>query len=212
MNLNTLVPQSQASCTNRLSRKDRLFRVQMGVAAGKSNRQIAKQLRVDEGTVRRDRRTLLLSEPEIQAVEAGAAVEPLLRKQERQKAATARERHEAAERGNQFLTNRMTKLIANWLNGFSLIVPDMLHIIMGVDRPSWEYGTRRIAYVPDSKIKAAIEATKPKADDDLETFALIEFLRVWLFRWMVLVEPDRDIRDRALTKIRLELERQWPAC
>ena len=212
MNLNTLVPQSQASCTNRLSRKDRLFRVQMGVAAGKSNRQIAKQLGVDEGTVRRDRRTLLLSEPEIQAVEAGAAVEPLLRKQERQKAATARERHEAAERGNQFLTNRMTKLIANWLNGFSLIVPDMLHIIMGVDRPSWEYGTRRIAYVPDSKIKAAIEATKPKADDDLETFALIEFLRVWLFRWMVLVEPDRDIRDRALTKIRLELERQWPAC
>jgi len=212
MNLNTLVPQSQASCTNRLSRKDRLFRVQMGVAAGKSNRQIAKQLRVDEGTVRRDRRTLLLSEPEIQAVEAGAAVEPLLRKQERQKAATARERHEAAERGNQFLTNRMTKLIANWLNGFSLIVPDMLHIIMGVDRPSWEYGTRRIAYVPDSKIKATIEATKPKADDDLETFALIEFLRVWLFRWMVLVEPDRDIRDRALTKIRLELERQWPAC
>jgi hypothetical protein len=155
---------------------------------------------------------LLLSEPEIQAVEAGAAVEPLLRKQERQKAATARERHEAAERGNQFLTNRMTKLIANWLNGFSLIVPDMLHNIMGVDRPSWEYGTRRIAYVPDSKIKAAIEATKPKADDDLETFALIEFLRVWLFRWMVLVEPDRDIRDRALTKIRLELERQWPAC
>jgi len=212
MNLNTLVPQSQASCTNRLSRKDRLFRVQMGVAAGKSNREIAKQLRVDEGTVRRDRRTLLLSEPEIQAVEAGAAVEPLLRKQERQKAATARERHEAAERGNQFLTNRMTKLIANWLNGFSLIVPDMLHIIMGVDRPSWEYGTRRIAYVPDSKIKATIEATKPKADDDLETFALIEFLRVWLFRWMVLVEPDRDIRDRALTKIRLELERQWPAC
>jgi len=212
MNLNTLVPQSQASCTNRLSRKDRLFRVQMGVAAGKSNREIAKQLGVDEGTVRRDRRTLLLSEPEIQAVEAGAAVEPLLRKQERQKAATARERHEAAERGNQFLTNRMTKLIANWLNGFSLIVPDMLHIIMGVDRPSWEYGTRRIAYVPDSKIKATIEATKPKADDDLETFALIEFLRVWLFRWMVLVEPDRDIRDRALTKIRLELERQWPAC
>jgi hypothetical protein len=50
MNLNTPVPQSQARCINRLSRKDRLFRVQMGVAAGKSNRQIAKQLGVDEGT------------------------------------------------------------------------------------------------------------------------------------------------------------------
>lgn len=68
------------------------------------------------------------------------------------------------------------------------------------------------AYIADSKIRATIEATKPKADDHLEVFALIEFLKEWLFRWMVIVEPDRDVRDRALTKIRQELERQSPVC
>jgi hypothetical protein len=65
---------------------------------------------------------------------------------------------------------------------------------------------------PIPKSRPQLKPRSPKADDHLETFALIEFLRVWLFRWMVLIEPDRDIRDRALTKIRQELERQWPAC
>ena len=204
--------KGKKSATNPMSRRDRLFRVQVGIAAGRSNRRLAKELGVDEGTIRRDRLTLLLSKEEVQAVRAGAAVEPLLRKQERRKAATAREKHEAAERDSQFLTNRLIKLIVNWLNEFSLILPDMLHIIMGVDRWSWEHGTRMTAYIPDAKIRATIEATKPKADDHLEVFALIEFLKEWLFRWMVIVEPDRDVRDRALTKIRQELERQSPVC
>jgi len=196
---------------NPMSRRDRLFRVQVGIAAGKSNRQIAKQLDVDEGTIRRDRLTLLLSKEEVQAVRAGAAVEPLLRKQQRQKAATAREKHEAAERESQFLTNRLVKLITNWLNQFNLIAPDKLHV-MEVDQWSWNHGTRSASYIPDSKIRATIEATKPKADNLEETFALIEYLKEWLFRWIVLIEPDRDVRDRALTKIRQELERQSPVC
>jgi len=197
--------------TTSLSRKDRLFRVQLGVAAGKSNRQIAKELCVDEGTVRRDRRTLQLSKEDLQAVKSGAAVEPLLRTQERRKAATAREKQEAAERESQYLTDRLVNLISTWLNQYGLIPPNQLHIIMGIDRWSWEYRSTNPHFVSDSKIKATIEGARPKADDDLELFALIEFLKVWLFRWVVLIEPDRDIRDRALRKIRQELERQTPA-
>jgi len=212
MHHNTLVLQSKAGCNTRLSRKDRLFRVQLGVSTGKSNRQIAKELRVDEGTVRRDRLTLRLSKEDLQAVRAGAAVEPLLRKHERRKAAAARGKHEAAERECQFLTNRLAKLITSWLSQFSLIAPDKLHIIMGVDRWSWEHGTKMTAYIPDSKIRATIEAVKPKADDHLELFALIELLKEWLFRWIVMIEPDRDIRNRALTNIRQELERQASWC
>lgn len=204
--------KGKKTTTDPMSRRDRLFRVQVGIAAGKSNRQIAKQLSVDEGTIRRDRLTLALSKEDLQAVRSGAAVEPLLRKQERRKAATAREKHEAAERESQFLTNRLAKLITNWVNEFNLIPPNKLHVIMGVDRWSWQHGTRPTSYIPESKIKATIEAAKPKADSHLEVFALIEFLKEWLFRWMVLIEPDRDIRDRALAKIRQELERQSPVC
>lgn len=200
------------TATNPMSRKDRLFRVQVGVAAGKSNRQIAKQLCVDEGTVRRDKLTLQLSREEIQAVVSGAPVEPLLRKKERRKAATAREKHEAAERESQFLTNRLAKLITNWLNEFDLIPPNKLHIFMGVERWSWVHVTSMTDHIPESRIKATIEAAKPKADNLEETFALIEYLKEWLFRWIVLIEPDRHVRDRALTKIRQELERQSPLC
>src|SRR6185312_11032167 len=58
MHQNVLVSKPQANVSpnksdrNSLSRKDRLFRVQLGVAAGESNRQIAKQLGINEGTVR----------------------------------------------------------------------------------------------------------------------------------------------------------------
>lgn len=204
--------KGKKTTTNPMSRRDRLFRVQVGIAAGKSNRQIAKQLSVDEGTIRRDRLTLALSKEDLQAVRSGAAVEPLLRKQERRKAATAREKHEAAERESQFLTNRLAKLITNWLNEFNLIPPNKLHIFMGVERWSWVHVTSMPDHIPESRIKATIEAAKPTADNLEETFALIEYLKEWLFRWIVLIEPDRHVRDRALTKIRQELERQSPLC
>ena len=104
MQQNVIVLQTEANKRhkkqreNPMSRANRLFRVQIGVIAGKSNRQIAKQLGVDEGTVRRDRLTLLLSKEEVQAVKSGAPVQPLLRNQKRRKAATARAKQEAAER------------------------------------------------------------------------------------------------------------------
>lgn len=207
-----ILDKGKKTTTNPMSRRDRLFRVQVGIAAGKSNRQIAKQLSVDEGTIRRDRLTLALSKEDLQAVRSGAAVEPLLRKQERRKAATAREKHQAAERESQFLTKRLVKLITNWLNEFNLIPPNKLHIFMGVERWSWVHVTSMTDHIPESRIKATIEAAKPKADSLEETFALIEYLKEWLFRWIVLIEPDRHVRDRALTKIRQELERQSPVC
>ncbi|HKV90936.1 MAG TPA: hypothetical protein VJW20_00160 [Candidatus Angelobacter sp.] len=203
---------SDPATRSRISRNDRLLRVQIGVAARKSNRQIAKQLGVDEGTVRRDRLTLRLSKEDIRRVKSGAAVEPLLRKHERQQAATARERHEAAERESQFLSNRLAKRIDHWLNQFNMLPVDKIHVVGGIDRWSWEFQTPKRISVPDSQIESTIECVKPKADYLKEAFAVIEFAKEWLFRWIVLVEPDRDIRDRALTKARQELEQQTPYC
>jgi hypothetical protein len=218
MQQNIIVPQTESNKRhkkqrdNPMSRANRLFRVQIGVIAGKSNRQIAKQLGVDEGTVRRDRLTLLLSKEEVQAVKSGAPVQPLLRNQKRRKVATARAKQEAAEGDSQFLTNRLAKLISDWLSQFSMIDADKLQVIRGVDRWSWEFRTSSHECIPDSKIKASIERVKPKADNLIELFALIEYAKEWLFLWIILVEPNRDIRDRALTKLRRELEQQTPYC
>jgi transposase len=218
MHRNVLVSQPQLSTAQRktprssLSRRDRLFRVQIGVAAGKSNRQIAKLLGVDEGTVRRDRLTLLLSKEDLQAVRAGAAVEPLLQKQERRKAATAREKQEIAEMQSLFLTNRLARLVDRWLEQFPIGSPNKLHVISGVDVLSWHYQSPAGAFIPDSRIQATIEAAKPNCPPPPEAPLLIEYAKAWLFRWIVLVEPDKAVRDRALTKVRQELERQSPYC
>jgi hypothetical protein len=195
-----------------MSRADRLFRVQIGVAAGRSNRQIARQLGVDEGTIRRDRLTLRLSREEVQAVKSGAPVEPLLRNKERRKAATAREKHEAAERESRFLSNRLAKRIEDWLSQFTLDPAVKLHVVREIDVWSWKFQTPHGICIPESKIASTIERVKPKADHLSEIFAVIEYAKEWLFRWIVLVEPDRDIRDRALTKIRQGLECQTPYC
>lgn len=77
---------------------------------------------------------------------------------------------------------------------------------------SWQFPTPKGIYIPDSKFESTVERVKPKADYLQETFAVIEFAKEWLFRWIILVEPDRDVRDRALTKVRQELERQTPYC
>ncbi|MGC2742284.1 MAG: hypothetical protein WA672_03795 [Candidatus Angelobacter sp.] len=218
MQQNVIVAQKEVSKRhkrqreNPMSRANRLFRVQIGVIAGKSNRQIAKQLGVDEGTVRRDRLTLLLSKEEVQAVKSGAPVQPLLRNQKRRKAATARAKQEAAERESRFLTKRLAKLIDRWLGKFSMIEVDKLHVVRGVDRWSWEFQAPRRICIPNSKIDATIESAKPTADHLTELFALIEYAKEWLFRWIVIVEPDKDVRDRALAIVRQKLERQTPYC
>jgi hypothetical protein len=191
-----------------LTRAQRLFKVQIGVIARKSNRSIAKSLGVDEGTIRRDKLTLALSKAEVFAVKAGAAVEPLLRKHQMCAAEEVRKKEEMAEKQSLFLTNRLAKLIEDWLKQFPLIASDKLHIVCEIDRWSWQHGTKSEA-IHESKIKAAIEGVKPKPKQPEEVFALIEWLKVWLFAWIVKVEPDRDVRDRAFTKLRKGLELEY---
>jgi hypothetical protein len=199
----------QIAKTGQMPRARRLLIVQLGVAAGKSNRAIARDVGCDEGTVRNDRKTLSLPAEQIGAVMRGLPVAPLMRKQQAHEAATARHRQEAAEKDSLFLTNRLAKLMEDWLNGFSLIPHDKLHIVRPIDRFSWFYTSNGEASVNDAQIKAAIERAKPTPQQPKEVFALIEWLKVWLFRWLVKVEPNRDIRDRALTRFIQALEGQY---
>jgi hypothetical protein len=191
------------------SRTLRRLKVSSGVAHKKSNRQIARELGCDEATVRNDRKALSLPAEVRALVMRDLPVAPLLRQQQAHEAATARQRQEAAERASLFLTNRLAKLMQEWLSAFSLIPADKLHIVRPIDRLSWFHTSNGEASVNDSQIKAAIERAKPSPNQPEEVFALIEWLKVWLFRWLVKVEPNRDIRDRALTKIIQALERQY---
>jgi hypothetical protein len=193
----------------RISPALRRLNVSAGVASKKSNRQIARELGCDEATVRNDRKALALPAEARKLLWRDLPVAPLLRQQKAHEAATARQRQEAAERASHFLTNRLTRLMEEWLNGFTLIAVDKLHIVRPLDRASWFDTSNGKAAMTDSQIKAAIEKAKPIPQQPEEVYALIEWLKAWLFRWLVTVEPDRDIRDRALTKLIQALEKQY---
>src|SRR5258707_9044795 len=60
----------------------RLEAVHQGILADKSFRQIARELNVDEKTVRRDYQKLLLPPDKQQLILSGSAAEPILREQE----------------------------------------------------------------------------------------------------------------------------------
>jgi DNA-binding CsgD family transcriptional regulator len=190
------------------SRTLRRLKVSSGVAHKKSNRQIARELGCDEGTVRRDRKALSLPAEARKLVLRDLPVAPIFREHQAREAATARQRQEAAEKDSMFLSNRLAKLMEDWLNGFSLIAPNALHVVRVVDRFSWFHTSNGESCVDHPQIKAAIEKAKPTPQQPVELFALMEWLKVWLFRWLVKVEPSRDIRDRALTRVRQALETQ----
>lgn len=190
------------------ARAERLRQVEILVAAGKSNRAIARRLGCDEGTVRNDRKILTLPAAEIRSVMNGVAGTPLLREQQARETALGRQKQEIAEQKSQFLTNRLAELMRAWLDKFPLLPSDKLHILAGVDRWSWDHGTTSAIFIPDSKIKGAIESAKPRAGQPQEIFTLIEWLKVWLFAWITRIEPDKAVRNRALAKLRQAVERQ----
>jgi hypothetical protein len=191
------------------SRTLRRLKVSSGVAHKKSNRQIARELGCDEGTVRRDRKALSLPAEARKLVLRDLPVAPIFREHQAREAATARQRQEAAEKDSLFLTNRLAKLMGDWLNRFTLSAANKLHVVRPLDRASWFYTPNGEASVNDSQIEAVIERTKPTPQQPVEDFALVEWMKAWLFRWLVTVEPDRDVRDRALTKLIQSIDKQY---
>ncbi len=78
--------------------KERLEFIYWGLDAGKSRRRIAAELGVDEGTVRRDIRILLLPESSLTSILNGAPAEQHIRAAQREAAQNAKQLQLAAER------------------------------------------------------------------------------------------------------------------
>jgi transposase-like protein len=83
---------------NRVRGKKRLELIQLGLEEGKSRRRIAAELGVDEGTVRRDIRILLLPESSLTSILNGAPAEQHIRAAQREAAQNAKQQQLAAER------------------------------------------------------------------------------------------------------------------
>ena len=193
----------------RLTRAQRVFKVRIAIIQGKSNRAIARELGCDEATVRNDRKLIALPNEKIRQAMGGVPVASLMREHKAEEAAEVRKRQEEAEKHNLFLTIRLANAIEGWLEQFPLLCVDKLRIIRAVDHSSWFHQTPR-HFVQDSMIKNVIKTTHPPGEQPSDLVILIEWVRLWLHIWITKAEPDRDVRDRALTRVRLPLEQQCP--
>lgn len=194
----------------RLTRAERLFKVQLGVIAGKTNRAIAKVVGVDEGTVRRDKLTLALSKAEIIAVKAGAAVAPLLRKQQVQAAKDIRKKQEIAEQQSFAISTRLAEVISDWVRQFPLWPSQKLWVMREAERHSWHRHVMGDSCSVISKAESVIENSRPKTVEPSEAPQLMEWALGWLLTWILKLEPSREIRSRAFGRVLIGLERESP--
>lgn len=193
----------------KLTRAQRIFKVRLLAIMGKSNREIARELGCDEGTIRNDRKLIALPDEKVRQAMAGAPVARLMREHKAVEAAQIRRRQEEAEKKAYFLTNRLAKAIDKWIKLFPLLPVNRWRVIRAVDHLSWFHQTHANP-IHDSAIKAVIASTRPTPQEPTDDFTLIEWLIAWLYAWITKVEPYRDVRDRALTKVRIALEKECP--
>jgi transposase-like protein len=199
-----------------ISPQQRLRLVAAGLEQGKSLRHIGKELGFDEATIRRDRQKLKLPQPELDAIRAGAAAEPILRAHKQRRAVMLCQQRSLEERRNRAHSSDLGQIAIYWLESkefhtkdgksFRLLPADILHIVYHVDSISWVAAASQATAVPYPEGPRVITACKPQSPQPLEVFEIIEWMIPWFARWIVRLEPNRDIRDRALTKVRQHFE------
>jgi transposase len=195
----------------RLSRAQRLFRIEILKIRGRSNREIAKIIGVDEGTIRRDRRILALSKPEIQAVKAGGYAEPLLRKQKQYAIENLRKQQAMEEEQSGKIGKRLSMAISDWLSQFGLWGPSKLWILQHAEKRSWHSHVISDTLFTISDAAAVIAQTRPGKDIPEYAPELMEWLLRWLMDWVLKIEPNRQIRERAFCNLLQEVQREAPA-
>jgi hypothetical protein len=168
--------------------------VALGVKAGKSNRFIAKELGVDEGTVRRDRKFLATPENE-RPVRVPRPKKPKQPKKERPvRELTPEERH-------QQYWQLMLSVVKLWISQEGLIPPDLEeHVLPGAGKLLHQH-KHFLSQLPDP-VKSPDELlslTRPtRAVEDYMTSKL-PFYAEWLARWLACCLPrDEELQDEFL--------------
>jgi len=189
---------------NRVRRVERLQLVLQGLDAGKSQRKIAKELGCDEGTIRRDIKKLQLPAPYLKAVESGDSAEKYLRAIRAGAAAADRNERIAEEFETGCHSDALTEVLLEWSMGKELATADEVMIFDMAERRNWEIGDKLNA--PRRNPRAVFALCEggelPKSMPER-----IEFYVRALVSALVLIAPERVIRNRAINKALKEAQK-----
>lgn len=174
----------------RLTPTERQRFVALGIKAGKSNRAIAKELGVDEGTIRRDRKYLATPAAE-RPIKAPRRVKP-------RKVRLAFHPEDAVSRGLHF--RRMTRAVRRWILEERVILPDLEHVVHEAGKRLF-HSRELVKKLPmptksPTELLLLIRPADP-VEDDMPS--KLEFHADWLARWIACCLPgDEVLQDQLL--------------
>ena len=184
---------------------------------GKKQREIARELGCDEGTVRRDIEILQLSEASLKRIEDGASAEAFLRDA---RVAAAKKEHKVRVQEEQATgqhSGEVAHAVLDWLKEMPLVQADEEMIIGNVEYQLWKAGTGDIPAAPRRDPAKTLASFTPATLPD-EMTDLIPFLINILTTVFLLLAPEGRIRVNAIIKVREAIKDprrhpapRWPA-
>ena len=189
--------RTKNSADNRPRGADRLVLVRQGLDLGKSQRQIACELGVDEGTIRRDIKKLQLPEIARLAVEAGDSAEQYLRAARTDAAQAEIQARMAQEKSNSCHSDALAKVVLDWLDKKDLVVADEERILDSAERVLWTVGDS-LATPRRNPQKVLARFERGELPDYMP--ARIEHYISVLVEALPLIAPEKTIRTEAIRK------------
>jgi hypothetical protein len=134
----------------------------------------------------------------------------LLEKEQIRKVQQLRRKQQPAEMRSNQISAAIAKFMSTWLEQFPLHPPDKLSIVQAAERRSWHSHVTAGVDSAISKINSVVERSRPRREEPSFAPELMEWILEWLLNWLLLLEPDREIRDRAFKPVLRDLYRKSP--
>lgn len=178
----------------------RLPLVAEGIEQGKSHRQIGRELNVDKKTISRDLKKLALPQQDLDRIASGHPAEPILKAEAMRQAKIIEQARIGAAFADERSVNLCTELILEWLSLEPLLPVDKAMLLREAEPRLHRMGSTGRCAVAWKDAWSAIDSSKPTGTKPVESFEVINWLAIWLMRWLPQVEPVRDLRSNAVEK------------